>query len=100
MRGILEPTEDLPNDIKCQDQRRSQVRLEECRYGGCGAAGSPEGRVELGCETEEVEEDAEVRTVDAEGGAVGELGDGMAAEGPGAAEADVGYADRAVYLDV
>ena len=47
-------------------------------------------------EAEEVEEGAEVGPVDAEGGAVGELGDGMPAEGPGFAEADVGDADGAV----
>jgi len=79
MRWVLEPTPRLPNHIECQNQRRGQVSLEEGCYGGGGAAGGPEGGVELRGEAEEVEEGAEVGPVDAEGGAVGELGDGMAA---------------------
>ena len=79
MAWILEPTPRLPNHIECQNQRRSQVRLEKGRYGRGGAARGPEGGVELRGEAEEVEEGAEVGAVDAEGGFVGELGDSVAA---------------------
>lgn len=100
MCRILEPAVRLPDHIKRQNQRRRQVSLEECRHGRGGATGGPEGRVELRGETEEVEEGAEVGAVDAEGGAVGKFGNGVATQGPSAAEADVCDADGAVDEEV
>jgi hypothetical protein len=76
--GALEPAVSLPAEVQDDEQGAGEVELEESLGVEVRAADRVQGDVELGDEGDGVDEDADVGAVDAEGGLVGELVEGVA----------------------
>lgn len=93
-----EPTAALPDetaDPEDDDDRESEVRLEEALGIVEAATDGADGSVELGDEDDDVEGEAEVRAPDTTDGAEWDLVEAVALANPRSAEADVSKADGA-----
>ena len=77
-----EPRVNLPAEIQEDEQGTGEVELEEVAGVEVGAADGVERDVELGHQADDVDEEAEIGTPDAEGGAEWDLIEGAAVEFP------------------
>lgn len=73
-----EPGVDLPHEVEEDEEGAGEVGLEEELGVEVGPTDGVEGDVELGDEAEDGDEEAEVGSPDTEGGAEGQLVDGVA----------------------
>lgn len=96
VRGTCEPTVQLPSQVQDQEERSCEVRLEEGLWVEIWSIDGPECHVKLRNQTDDVDDQANVRSVDTHGSLVWNLVERVTLCLPSHSEADMRERNAAV----